>query len=105
MAPDLEQRNDDRGRNARRMDLKAWLQISSLILACAAIVWQGGKLTEKLDNVASSVQGIEVSVAQVRRDVEETRGTARVLEVKVSGHEKELGLHETRINRIETRRQ
>lgn len=96
MAERVDERNGDRGRGARRVGLSAWLQLSGIVLACAAIVWKGGQMTEKLDAVVLKVDIVASQITAQQLDQATTRA-------RIDAQEKELGHHERRISRIESR--
>ncbi len=96
MGKDDERASESRGRESRRADMKTWLQISSVVLGCAAILWQGGQMTEKLDAVVRTVNTVSVQVASQQVD-------QATIKARLENHDKEITNHETRIVRIENR--
>lgn len=88
-------RNDDRGRSARNLGFKEWLQLIGLALILAGIFWRGGQMTEKLDTMAGTVTKISDDLAVVKTELP-------VLKAKVDAHEKELGQQNSRLIRVES---
>lgn len=98
-----EDRQDDRGRSARRMSVKEWLQIAGIALACAAIVWRGGEMTEKLETVGKNVSQVQNTVDAMSNKLNGVALDVGALQVRAAMTDKEIGNHETRITRIEHR--
>lgn len=90
-----DERSNDRGRAARGLSFKEWLQLIGLAVVLASIFWRGGQMTEKLDTMAGTVEKISADVAVVKTELP-------VLKAKVEMHEKELGQQNSRLIRVES---